>query len=311
MQIHNCIKRESCPFCKSNLFLIQENGNFTCFSCFKTGDAGDLSAELNNKFPQLTRSVSINDTACRYFQKKLFRCSSYLKERKISEKTCQQFRLGYADGYLTAYLVKCGYSYDELIAAGLTVERNGEYFDVFYKRLIFPIINNHGVVVGFGGRKIDNNSPAPKYINSKQTEWFNKKTILFGTNTIKNFNNIILVEGYMDVVSLCQAGVGNAVAALGTAVGKKHCQLLKSLGTEKVTICLDSDGPGTNAALKAISVLKDAFEVEVLQVPDGKDPDEYIKRNSLKAFNSLPTIGWKEFLLKHKELNLDLLLEIT
>lgn len=304
------ISKGKCPFCGSDLYFEQENGLFTCFSCFKNGDANDKQFELTNKLVIAETDIPVNVEAAKFWQSQLSECE-YFKSRRINTKTAQAFQLGYAAGGLCQHLKNKGFSADEIIEAGLAKVKDGKLYDTFYKRLMFPIFNANNIIVGFGGRKVDNNSPAPKYLNTCDTVYFDKKCNLYGVQDVDDFTNIYLVEGYMDVVSLHQSGINNAVAALGTAVGPKHAQLLKSLGTKTVTICLDSDEAGTTAALRAINILKDVFEVKVLQVPDGKDPDEYIKKNSAKAFRSLETISWQKFKVAHQGFDINILTSLV
>lgn len=302
--------KSNCPFCGSPLYFEQENGLFTCFSCFKTGDANDKRFYTTNQLVMAENSIPVNEAAAEYWQSKLTECK-YFKSRKISADTAKTFKIGYAAGGLCQHLKDKGFTADEIIEAGLAKMKDGVMYDVFFKRLMFPIFNANGIIVGFGGRKVDNESPAPKYLNTADTEYFDKKYNLYGIQDVDNYEHIYLVEGYMDVVSLHQKGILNSVAALGTAVGPKHTQLLKSLGTKKVTICLDSDEAGTTAALRAINILKDVFEVDVLQVPGGKDPDEYINKNSAEAFRNLGTISWQKFKIAHQGFNIDILTSLV
>lgn len=304
------ISKGKCPFCGSDLYFEQENGLFTCFSCFKNGDANDKQFYTTNQLVIVEKDIPVNEAAAEYWQSKLSECE-YFKSRKIHPQTATNFKIGYAAGGLCKRLQSKGFSADEILEAGLAKIKDGVMYDVFYKRLMFPIFNANGIIVGFGGRKITNDSPAPKYLNTCDTEHFDKKCNLYGIQDVDNYEHIYLVEGYMDVVSLHQKGILNSVAALGTAVGPKHAQLLKSLGTKKITVCLDSDEAGTTAALRAINVLKDIFEVDVLQVPDGKDPDEYINKNSVKAFRSLETMSWQKFKTAHQGFNIDILTSLV
>lgn len=300
------ISKSKCPFCGSSLYFEQGNGVFTCFSCLRNGDANDKQFYTTNQLVMAEKDIQVNVAAVKYWQSKLSECE-YLKSRKISAKTAKAFQLGYAPGGLCQHLKGKGFTADEILEAGLAKMKDGVMYDVFFKRLMFPIFNANGIIVGFGGRKVDNESSAPKYLNTADTEYFDKKYNLYGIQDVDSYKHIYLVEGYMDVVSLHQNGINNSVAALGTAVGSKHAQLLQSLGTKKVTVCLDSDEAGTTAALRAINVLKDVFEVDVLQVPGGKDPDEYINKNSAQSFRNLETISWQKFKIAHQGFDIDIL----
>lgn len=304
------LTKSKCPFCGSSLYFEREDGLYTCFSCFRNGDANDKQFELTNKLVMAENDIPINKAAAEYWQSKLNECS-YFKARKILKSTADTFKIGYAAGGLCQHLKSKGFSPDDILEAGLGKVKDGIMYDTFYKRLVFPIFNANGIIVGFGGRKTDNDSPAPKYLNTCDTPHFDKKCNLYGVHDVDDFSHIYLVEGYMDVVSLHQAGINNSVAALGTAVGPKHAQLLKSLGTDKVTICLDSDEAGTTAALRAINILKDTFEVNILQVPDGKDPDEYINKNSAKRFRNLETISWQKFKTAQQGFDIDILTSLV
>lgn len=289
------IIKGNCPFCGSENYYKQEDGSFCCFSCFKFGS--DLIAEFSG-LPEPVAQTEILSDAAEYFQKRLGKCG-YAAKRGLNKEIAARFKLGYADGSLTAYLLK-KYSKEQLIAAGLTKKLDdGKLTDVFKNRLMFPIMTSKGIIVGFGGRKIDDLSPAPKYLNSIENDVFLKRNHLYGLNDCKKFTTVYLVEGYMDVVSLHKAGINNAVAALGTAVGKNHALLLKGLGTKRVVIALDNDEAGQKAIKRAIPILKEYFEVEVLSMQAGyKDADEYLKSHSAEEFYNLKTIPANEFLLK-------------
>lgn len=302
---HELLK-SNCPFCGEPVYFKQEDGAFCCFSCFKNGQ--DLVSEMCG-LKEPAEQSKILDEAASYFQKSLWKCS-YATKRGLNREIAARFRLGYADGTLTNYLLKKKYSEEEIVAAGLAKQvEDGSLTDVFKKRLMFPIMTSQGVVVGFGGRKIDDLSPAPKYLNSIETDVFFKKNHLYGLNDCKKFTTIYLVEGYMDVVSLHKAGVTNAVAALGTAVGKNHALLLKGLGTKRVVIALDNDEAGQKAIKRAIPILKEYFEIEVLSMQTSyKDADEYLKSHSAEEFYNLKTIPANEFLLKNSALDIDTIL---
>lgn len=301
------VAKTVCPFCGQPTYFKQDDGIFTCFSCFKSGY--DLVSEMCGLKEPTEKSAIIED-ACNYFQEKIVNCKRYIKKRDLNEDIIKTFRIGYADGNLTRYLKKKGYSQEEIIGAGLgKFNDEGKMTDVFFKRLVFPIMTSKGVVVGFGGRKIDDLSPAPKYLNSIETETFFKRNHLYGVNDINKFTTVYLVEGYMDVVSLHKAGVKNAVAALGTAVGKNHALLLKGLGTKRVVIALDSDEAGQKAIKRSIPILKEYFEIEVLNLPSGyKDADEFLKDHTAEEFYNLKTLTANEWLIKNSPLDIDVLL---
>lgn len=216
----------------------------------------------------------------------------YLERRKLQPAMCRKFGLGYApEGRhaLFDYLKEQGFSAGEIEQAGLALpdkEGNG-FHDRFRGRLMFPIFDPQGRVVGFGGRILGKGEP--KYLNSPETVLFSKSRNLYGLNFAKaaRKKELILVEGYMDMLSVYQAGFHNVVASLGTAFNKEHAATLKKYA-EDVILLYDSDEAGTNAALRAIPVLvSNGFRVRVTQVPDGKDPDEFIKQNGSAEFAKL------------------------
>lgn len=217
---------------------------------------------------------------------------SYMKERKLKPNITRKFGLGFAPerrNVLLEHLKEKGYSINDMLQSGLVIEnkdKNG-YHDRFRGRLMFPIFDPQGRVVGFGGRIMGKGEP--KYLNSPETILFSKSRNLYGLNFAKaaRKKELILVEGYMDMISLYQAGFHNVVAALGTAFNQEHARTLKKFA-EDIILLYDSDEAGTNAALRAIPVLtSNGFRVRVTQVPDGKDPDDFIKENGALAFSKL------------------------
>lgn len=217
---------------------------------------------------------------------------SYMDKRGINPNIRRKFGLGYApkgSGTLYRFLKSKGYTDKEISASGLAYpKKNGTGFlDKFYNRLMFPIFDLRMNLCGFGGRTLDGKEP--KYLNSPETLIFNKSKLLFGLNFAKaeRKDEIIVVEGYMDVISLYQAGFKNTAATLGTAFNQEHAKVLKKI-TSNVILLYDSDEAGTKAALRAIPILKqEGFNVKALQVPDGKDPDEFIKSKGSFGFSKL------------------------
>ncbi len=216
----------------------------------------------------------------------------YLQKRQMDPRIARKFGIGYApDRYeaLFRHLLEKGFEKSEILKTGLVLEnkdKNG-YHDRFRGRLMFPIFDVQGRVVGFGGRILAKGEP--KYLNSPETILFSKSRNLYGLHFAKAARNreLILVEGYMDMLSLYQAGFHNVVASLGTAFNQEHARTLKRFADD-VILLYDSDEAGTNAALRAIPVLvKNGFRVKVTQVPDGKDPDEFIKTNGAAEFSKL------------------------
>ena len=189
---------------------------------------------------------------------------------------------------LKTYLNNKGYSNDLIEDAGLIVKKDTGYYDRFRNRIMFPIINLKGNVVAFGGRVLDESKP--KYLNSPETIIYNKSNNIYALNMAKaitSLKNIIVVEGYMDVISLHQFGIKNVVASLGTAFTQQQAKLLKKYVNE-IIIAYDSDTAGQSATLKGLSILqKEGCQVKVLTLPKGMDPDDFIRKEGIEAFNNL------------------------
>ena len=218
----------------------------------------------------------------------------YLKKRNLKPQTITSFGIGYAPNSwnaLITHLKSLGYSEDEMEECGLCVRRESDSscFDKFRNRIMFPIIDLRGNVIGFGGRIIDDKSDSAKYLNSPETLIFKKKENLFAMNFAKNSKeeNILLMEGYMDVISLHQSGITNAVASLGTAFTPEQAALIKKY-KGKAVLCYDSDDAGQKATLRAGEILGNAgIKTKVLTVNDAKDPDEYIHKKGAEMFRGL------------------------
>jgi DNA primase len=240
--------------------------------------------------------IELNKEAARYFFTLLAgdtgkHVQRYLKLRGLSSKIIHQFGLGFSPtgwSNLTDLLLSKGASPEVLISSGLTVKsQNGELVDRFRNRLMFPIFDIRGNVIGFGGRVIDDSRP--KYINSPDTMVYNKSRELYGLHFARQSKSkrLLIVEGYMDVLSLHQAGIDYAVASLGTALTSMHAWILKKYADE-VIIGFDTDTAGQAATLRGLDILeKTGCKVKVLLLPDGKDPDEYIRNNGPEKFKNL------------------------
>ena len=247
-----------------------------------------------------TRIYEANREAARFYYGKLTSkegasALSYLKGRGLADSTIRHFGLGFAPDErfsLGNHLRSRGFSEAEMIAANLVFKsRSGNsVLDRFYNRVMFPIIDVRGNVIAFGGRIMSDQKP--KYLNTSDTLVFNKSQNLFSLNNAKNSKSdeLILCEGYMDVIALNQAGFTNAVATLGTALTADQAALMKRYCKE-VIVCYDADEAGQKATARAIDILRRAgLSVKVVTVPDGKDPDEFIKRHGDKghaAFKNL------------------------
>ena len=253
-----------------------------------------------------TRLLALNRDAARFYYDQLYSpkgeaAMAYMQRRKITRRNATNFGLGAAgdewDGLLSAMLRK-GYTQSELITAGLAVKgKNGGVYDKFRKRLIFPIIDVRGDVLGFGGRIIDANDPGAKYMNTPETAVYSKRRVLYGLNLAKKSKRegILLVEGNIDVVMLHQAGFDNACASMGTALTQEQLRLL-SRYTKDLILCYDNDEAGKTATQKALALLNGTeFSVRVLELPrrleNGQyvkqDADDFIKYQGKDAFENL------------------------
>lgn len=240
--------------------------------------------------------LNINLLAARYYHDVLNTsqgeaAAAYLKKREISEHTARKFGLGYStDDWDSLYqhLKSKGIAEEHLLQSGLILQSSkGQLYDRFKGRLIFPIFDVRGNVIGFGGRVMDNTMP--KYVNSPETAVYNKGKHLYALNFAKSADSkkLVVVEGYMDVISLHQSGIVHAVASLGTALTESQGRILKKYA-EEIIISYDADTAGQAAAQRGLDLLNDmGCNVKVLTVPDGKDPDEYIRKNGPEGFKKL------------------------
>lgn len=240
--------------------------------------------------------LDINKEAARFFfsvlaSKNGLEAQGYLKRRGLTEKTIRQFGLGLAPAgwnELTEKLLSKGATSGLLLSSGLSVRaKNGELIDRFRGRIMFPIFDIRGNIVGFGGRVTDQTQP--KYLNSPDTPVYNKSRELYGLNYARQSKSkkLLMVEGYMDVISLHQAGIDYAVASLGTALTQMQAWILKKYA-EEVIISYDSDSAGQAATMRGIDILEKAgCKARILLIPDGKDPDEYIRNNGPEKFKNL------------------------
>ena len=253
----------------------------------------EYSREVREKAEQRAELLEINKQAAQYYYYQLRTEGGkigyqYLSGRGLSEETMRKFGLGYSDkfgGGLYTFLKSKGYSDERLRESGLfnVDERHGMY-DKFWNRVIFPIMDVNNRVIGFGGRVMGDGKP--KYLNSPETKIFDKSRNLYGLNIARTTRkkDLILCEGYMDVISMHQAGFTNAVASLGTALTSGHASLLKRY-TQEVLLLYDSDEAGIRAALRGIPILRDAgVSSRVVNLKPYKDPDEFIKNMGAEAF---------------------------
>ena len=253
----------------------------------------EYSREVRQKAQEKAELLEINKQAAQYFYYQLRTEKGqtgldYLKNRGLSEETMRKFGLGYSDragGGLYRYLKAKGYPDDRLRESGLfNVDEWHGMYDKFWNRVIFPIMDVNNRVIGFGGRVMGD--AKPKYLNSPETKIFDKSRNLYGLNIARTTRKkyLILCEGYMDVISMHQAGFTNAVASLGTALTSGHASLLKRY-TQEVLLLYDSDEAGIRAALRGIPILREAgVNSRVVSLKPYKDPDEFIRNMGPEAF---------------------------
>ncbi len=268
------------------------------------------------------RLLSANKEAARFYHDMLFRPGgapslTYLRNRGLSDSVICKFGLGAAPDdwtQLTDHLLAAGYTLEELSSVGLTVLRPSKdnsgrqrYFDMFRNRAIFPIIDMYKNVIAFGGRSLGNEQP--KYMNTSDTPVFNKRKNVYGANLLRqqrHLEHVILVEGYMDVVSLSQFGVEGACATLGTALTSDQARLLRRFAPE-VWLGYDGDPAGQHAILRGLDILEEEkIPARVLDFPDGLDPDEFVRRDGAEAFSKLPALSAAAYRLRRLKDSFDL-----
>lgn len=341
-----------CPFHKEKTpsFSVNQNKQFYhCFGCGKSGNAitflieyerlnfveavSSLASLVGLQIPQqqgtFTQKQShknlytlLNEIS-QYYQHELTRSKkaiAYLEKRGITKATIQHFKLGYAkegwDNLIHAQNAhKNPETLRELLQAGMIVEnqRNG-YYDRFRDRLMFPILDRQGRIIGFGGRVFDDSTP--KYLNSPETPIFHKGRELYGlyeaSKANSHFENILIVEGYMDTIALAQYGITNVAATLGTATTPQHLERLFRY-TSTVIFCFDGDKAGKQAAWRALqtalSVISEGKEVHFLFLPDNEDPDSLIQKEGRDAFLQRlkkETLPLSQFFFKHLQKEIDI-----
>ncbi len=255
----------------------------------------DLSSEIAKLF-------DINQKTARYFYDNLVNLKGeernlvrgYLEKRGLDDATIRSFGIGYAHdnwhALMNHFTEDETFTLDELESAGLVIktEKDGKYHDRFRGRLIFPVFNESGKVVGFGGRILKNDKETAKYINSPETKVYLKSKILYGLNFskdhIRSKDYVLLVEGYMDVVSLFQAGIKNTVASSGTALTVEQVHLI-SRYTKNIVLLYDADIAGIKAARRGIEIiLEQGLDLSIVTLPDGEDPDSYVRSKGVDAF---------------------------
>ncbi len=253
----------------------------------------------------------INAFAQKFFEEQLFRTEegtdialSYLKHRGFREDIIRKFQLGYSPESRNAFAKAAlanQFNPDILQKSGLVVMRNDELTDNYRGRIIFPVHNNSGKIIGFGARIIKNNDRSPKYINTPENELYLKSKILYGTyfarQAIDKADECLLVEGYTDVISLHQAGVENVVASGGTSLTQDQLRLIRKY-TNNLTIIYDGDAAGIKAALRGLDLaLEEGLNVKLVLIPDKEDPDSYVNKVGAAAFSEFVDKSKKDFIL--------------
>lgn len=323
-----------CPFHneKTPSFMVSEQKQiFNCFGCGEKGDvikfverfynlsfmeAVEKLCEDNNiEMPQhgggpridYDKYYEINRKAAKYFFDNMKihgnEGYAYIRKRGLTDETIAKFGIGFApDGWTGLYdhLHKEGVSDEDMLKLGLVSRGKKSLYDKFRRRVMFPIFNTTGKLIGFGGRAVGDDMP--KYLNSAESEIFLKKNNLYGLNfskkDIDDNDKAVLVEGYMDAISLFQNGVRNVVASLGTALTENQARLLERY-TKNIILSYDSDSAGIKAALRGIDIIRSTGgKAKILRIDDGKDPDEFVKKNGKEAFeklidNAVPSTDFK------------------
>ena len=336
-----------CPFHSEktpSFSVAPDKGIYYCFGCHKGGGAVNFIMEIENlsyhdavrflakragmevpeddeyqsQFRKKERLWALCRDAARFFHAQLktpqaIEARKYIAKRGLSDGAITRFGIGFAPDSWTALtdaMTAKGYTKSELLEAGLVrkSEKNGSIYDWFRNKLIFPIIDVRGNVIGFGGRVLDNSKP--KYINSPESALFSKRRNLFAMNFVKKSKQgyIILTEGYMDTVTLHQYGFDCAVASLGTSLTQEHADLLSKY-TKEIVLIYDGDAAGQNAIRRAIPILeKTGLRIKILRMQGAKDPDEYLHEYGADRFKLLlqGSEGQAEYRLQSLQMQFDL-----
>jgi len=341
-----------CPFHSEktpSFFVNQDNNFYHCFGCGAGGDVINFLMEIENltfsesvkilaeragmELPDLSEGqrrrykereelFELNELAAKFYNYLLLnkeigrKALSYLNNRGFDEADISSFMIGFAADewqMLMAFLSKRNYSIDLIYKAGLISKgKNNSYYDKFRNRIIFPIFNNRGQVIAFGGRILDDDGYGPKYLNSPETPIFSKKKNLYGMHLakeeIRRSDNCIIMEGYTDVIQAHKKGFKNSIASLGTAFTEEQAKLI-SRYAENAYIAYDSDTAGNKATLRGLDILSEAgIDVKVVKLPKGSDPDDLLKdeNKSFKKYidSSLSLVDFKiEMITADKDLD--------
>ena len=342
-----------CPFHneKTPSFTVSEDeGFYYCFGCKESGDVISfvmkyescdfteaveiLAKNAGMQVPEFVgekdiiekkkhreRILKLLDLAYKHYQQNLYLpvakpAQDYIKKRNFTRRELEDFKMGYSINWteLIDYLLKQGFTYKEMIDAGVCQSKNGHYYDVMAERLIFPIFNSFNECIGFSARVLGDSDYA-KYKNTAETLVFQKGRVVFAINLVKalkqkgELDKIIIVEGQIDVIAMHRAGFKSTVACMGTALTKENAHELKKL-TNKIILCFDGDSAGQKATIRSIDILKDeGLDVRIVTLPDKHDPDEVLKekgKNYLSELieNALPITDYLiETELKNYDLN--------
>jgi len=260
----------------------------------------------------------INQFAQQFYQHQLFDTDtgkdiglSYLKQRGFKEEIIRKFGLGYApdkNNLFTSEAISKQYNTELLVKSGLVVSRNNQFVDNYRDRIIFPVHNNSGKIIGFGARLIKSNDKAPKYINTPENELYIKSKIVYGIyharQAIDKGDECLLVEGYTDVISLHQAGIENVVASGGTSLTQDQLRLIKKY-TKNITIIYDGDAAGIKAAMRGLDMaMEEGLNVKLVLIPDKEDPDSYVQKLGTQQFRNFIQENKKDFILFQLETSL-------
>ena len=335
-----------CPFHSEKTPSFSVSPSKSIFKCFGCGVGGDVITFImkreNLSFPEAVefladkynvrlevykdenkearekrnRLYEINREAGLHFLKNYQasqKAQLYLKNRMLSDKTIRSYGIGYSkDSWTDLYdhLTKMGYKEEELLELNLiSKSKNGNYIDRFRDRIMFPIINRNNRIIGFGARAFGD--AKPKYLNSRETPIFHKGSNVFNINIISRESTrerIILVEGYMDVISLYNSGINYSVASLGTSLTIDQANIIKRMAKD-IYICYDSDNAGINATSRAIDIfLQASVKPKIIELEGGLDPDDFIKKYGLEAFEKKikSAISYIEFKIKKLKENFNL-----
>ena len=279
-----------------------------------TGNGTDIALAKKRK----DRLVSLMKETAKHYHDNLSKQSAtqaleYMKKRQLDGSVAKHFGIGYADGYndLPDFLKSKGYTQEEMLAVGVVKQKDGRIYDPLANRVVFPIIDIYGNVIAFGGRTLEANPNFAKYLNTAETELFNKRNTLYAINYLKKQRQngpipfVIVVEGYMDTISLHKAGFTMTVASMGTALTQSQAKMIKRFA-DKVYICYDGDAAGQNATLRGLDILREnGLDVMVVQLPDKFDPDDVIKTYGREGYQkilneALPLVEFKLKYIKAK-----------